>query len=340
MPLTRPSAAFSDKTNVNPSINRQQEATAEDFMEAGALFDEYATAIEGLQQEASANPYYGSYTTLVALQTAHPTALTDGWAIIDAGAGITPQIAAWDDIEEQWELAGGTSQVHVFVNTVADLPGTGVEQKDYITLDDMQVRVWHNGEYKIKSPINNTTSWQTKIVKTLDTDGNTDPVDATQGNILLVNASSNITYFVFDSQFSKVMAKVQSLATTKNFGINIFNVTENTNLRAVITSFELVNSDANLKIGVSGITTSEVAVGHVLQLELPHTLPDYQKLAVSEYNDLYFDTSQNANPLEFTDGNHFYGHPEADKYVVGRVIDAASFDPYDTSKAKLFIDSE
>ena len=150
MALTRPSQAFSDKSNVNPSVNRQQEATAEDFIEASIIINEIIDEVEGLNQSASQNPYYGSYTSLAILQATHSDALTDGWAIIDAGAGITPQIAAWDDVNSLWELTSDT-QIHIYVNTVADLPATGLPNKDYIT-NDMLVRVWHNGEYKIKSP--------------------------------------------------------------------------------------------------------------------------------------------------------------------------------------------
>lgn len=46
MALTRPTEEFKNKVNVNPSINRFQEATAEDFQEAGQLFEEYAAKIE------------------------------------------------------------------------------------------------------------------------------------------------------------------------------------------------------------------------------------------------------------------------------------------------------
>lgn len=135
MALTRPSEALSQKTNVTPSVNRQQEATAEDFNEVGTLLNEYADAIELLTQNGSVNPYYGSYTSLAALQTAHSTALTDGWAIIDAGSGVTPQIAAWDDTTLAWEIAAATDLL-VFVNSASSLPGAGDSQKLYITLDD------------------------------------------------------------------------------------------------------------------------------------------------------------------------------------------------------------
>lgn len=160
MPLTRPSIALSVKSNINPSVNRQTEATAEDFNEAGALLNEYATAIEDLQIDQSPNPFYGRFTSLGILLATFPVGIVNGWAIIDAGLGITPIIVAWDDIEGVWE-ATGASDIHVYVNTASQLPATGQSQKDYITLDDMLVRVWHNDSYKIKSPSVATASIET-----------------------------------------------------------------------------------------------------------------------------------------------------------------------------------
>lgn len=188
--------------------------------------------------------------------------------------------------------------------------------------------------------VQNAMSWKQKTIVDLDIDANVNPADASAGNVVLVYNGANVTHIIFDNGFTKILEKARTSFATTNYALNILNATENTNLRAIVTSFELVNSNANLKVGVSGIATNTVAESHVLQFELPETLPDYLKLPVAEYNDLYFDTSQNANPLVIENGNSFYGFPDADKYVVGRVVDATGFDPYNVLKAKLFIDSE
>lgn len=206
---------------------------------------------------------------------------------------------------------------------------TNSDLQDYVKLTSAQVEA-------VLSPI----GWKTKIIATATTEASTNPANATQGNVLVVTEATEVTHLIFDSQFSKAMEKAQSMATSANFALNIYNVSNSINLRAVITSFEMVNSNANLKIGVSGLTIDEVTAGTVLQIDLPIKLPDYMKLPVTDYDDLFFDTSGNANPLEIADGNNFYGHPKPTKYVVGKVLNTTDFDPYNTDKAKLFIDSE
>ena len=115
------------------------------------------------QLDQSPNPYYGRWDSLLILQQIHPTGELNAFAIIDPGAGVTPQVAAWDDVEGIWELTGASDKF-VFLNSEAQLPPIGQEQIDYITLNDMKVRVWHINEYLIKSPqgqdSNNITSSQ------------------------------------------------------------------------------------------------------------------------------------------------------------------------------------
>jgi hypothetical protein len=65
------------------------------------------------------------------------------------------------------------------------------------------------------------------------------------------------------------MEKVRVLSDTLNFSLNIYNADKETNLRADITSYELVDSNTKLKIGVTGIADSELAEGETLHFDLP-----------------------------------------------------------------------
>lgn len=144
---------YPDKTN-NPSdpdlVNKfhYNEANA-----IKAVTDDHADKIEALELQAvsSNNPFYGRFTSLLALQTAFPTGVLNAWAIIDAGAGITPQIAAWDNDGTQWEIVGATAML-VFVATYADLPTTGEAQKLYITKGPYKLYVYNQGSYHSLTP--------------------------------------------------------------------------------------------------------------------------------------------------------------------------------------------
>ncbi|MFC0605912.1 SGNH/GDSL hydrolase family protein [Winogradskyella pulchriflava] len=227
-------------------------------------------AVEELQDEqiVSPNPFYGRHDSIELLEAAYPTGEENAWAIIDAGVGVTPQIAAWDDIAGEWEITG-YSNYHVFVNTAANLPATGEVQKDYITLDDMLVRVWHNGQYKIKSPITNTTLWYTKTVKTKDIDGNTDPTDADSGKVLAITDNTDITAIIFDVSYTQALAKAAALSSSESFYLNIYNATKNKNVRATITTFTLVDSSTKYKLTVTGVADAEIDEGDTLHLGLP-----------------------------------------------------------------------
>jgi hypothetical protein len=246
--------------------------------------------------------------------------------IADQSNQSSGKIQYVQDARSAVEISAGDP---VYYDYYEYLGTTNGDISDYRSLDDDEI-----------SGLQNSFSWKQKRIVDIDLDANVTPADASAGNVVLVYLDTAITHIIFDSGFSKILEKARASFSTTNYALNLLNATENTNLRAIITSFEWVNSNANLKVGVSGIDLVSVTETDVLQFELPETLPDYLKLPVTDYADLYFNTSQNANPMVIEDGNHFYGHPTAATYVVGRVVDATDFDPYDTEKAKLFIDSE
>lgn len=148
MALTRPSTPLATKSNIKPVGNRLHEATAEDFIEISNLLIEYATAIEALQLATSPNPFYGRYTSLALLQAAYPTGELNAWAVIDAGIGITPQIAIWDNLGLNWEISGYESNT-IEVTNYAALPAPGTIDKWYVTLDTNYLYRWYNSQYNL-----------------------------------------------------------------------------------------------------------------------------------------------------------------------------------------------
>ena len=148
MAITRPSSDLKDKINVVAVGIRKQEATAEDFIELGNILNEIIDEVEAIDLSTTSNPYYGKYTTLANLQAAHTTAELNAWAIIDAGTGITPQIASWDNTNSLWEIAGYTSN-NISVNTFSLLPNPGTENITYLTKDTGYLYQWYNTRYNL-----------------------------------------------------------------------------------------------------------------------------------------------------------------------------------------------
>lgn len=52
--------------------------------------------------------YMGTHASLSALQTAHPTASSGNWAIVDPGAGDPPRVYLWD-VDDGWVAGSDTS---------------------------------------------------------------------------------------------------------------------------------------------------------------------------------------------------------------------------------------
>lgn len=136
MPLSRPSSLLKNKTNIRTVGNRAHESTAEDYNEIGALFDEYADAIESLQGSQNPNPNYGTFSSLLLLQAAYPVGEPNAYAVIDPGIGTPPQIALWDDNDNEWVLQVTLSKETVNVinqgDHVRDIIVTDAALKTYV----------------------------------------------------------------------------------------------------------------------------------------------------------------------------------------------------------------
>ncbi len=100
----RPSNPLKNKSNIHAVGNRYQEATAEDFVELGQILDDHATKLDAVTGAPDQNPNYGVYTSLSLLSATHPTAVAGAYAVIDPGTGSDPQIALWDDTDDEWVL--------------------------------------------------------------------------------------------------------------------------------------------------------------------------------------------------------------------------------------------
>ena len=244
MPLTRPSQELSEKNNVNPSVNRQQEATAEDFNEVGTLFNEYADAIEILQGTTAPTQNVGSYTTLALLTAAYPTGAGTAFAIIDAGAGQTPSIAIWDATDSQWEISGTTTD-KVYVNSFAVLPQPGIANTWYITTDFFKTYLWYNNQYNITNP-DASSDWNRKYVKQITQDA---IVDTSVNAISFIyNTSDKVTDIIFSTDFTPYLAGILEQIATKNVYITLYNITQSKSLVAKITSIAYTdNTDTYYK---------------------------------------------------------------------------------------------
>lgn len=286
-------------------------------------------------QIVSPNPFYDSWTSLLALQTAHPVGEENAWAFIDAGAGITPQIAVWDIVEEVWEIAGASETI-IYYNSFTNFPGTGQANKIYIARDTYYAYVFDNNSYQRLNP--NAADWQSKFLRQKVALASINLGDVTNGSIAAATDTTNITHLIFDEYFTSILQKAFNLKEDYNFLINAYNVSKRSHLKALITSWELVDDNNKLQVGISGIAHADVDESDTIQFFLPQQTEDYIRIAVSGYNDLYFNTVGNSDRSKYQAGNFFKGHPSNTTYVVGRVIDATGFDPYDTTKAALLLD--
>lgn len=139
----RPSNGFKNKQNVNPSLDRNTEASAEDFQEAASLFEWFADWVDNQVQPEK---FYQFHTSLPNLAAAHPNAEEDGWAIIVPDNGNTPFVATFTDGE--WVASQVEPPVQFFDTKIArDQAGDGQEGIFYIIKDAKLISLWYNNKY-------------------------------------------------------------------------------------------------------------------------------------------------------------------------------------------------
>ncbi|MBW2962315.1 hypothetical protein [Mesonia aestuariivivens] len=144
MSALRASEELAEKTNVNPSVNRQKEATAEDFREIAQIFEHHANRLDELQNELYHADFVGYFGSLSLLQATYPNAPENAFAIIVNGSNIPQQIYRWEN--DEWTLIFGTDAL-VSYNTKSQFPLQGVTDKLYFARDSMKLYLWYNSQY-------------------------------------------------------------------------------------------------------------------------------------------------------------------------------------------------
>lgn len=144
MSASRASQELAQKTNVNPSVNRQTEATAEDFGEIGQIFDDHADRLDELQNELYHADFLGYYGSLSLLQATYPTAPDNAFAIIVNSSNIPQQIYRWEN--NAWTLIFGT-EAFVSYNSKTQFPNPGVVDTLYFAKDTRLLYLWLNNNY-------------------------------------------------------------------------------------------------------------------------------------------------------------------------------------------------
>lgn len=265
MPLTRPSDDFGNKSNVNPVQNRPTEATAEDFNEAADLLNEYADAIEALQVETSPNPYYGRFQTLAQLSLAYPTGELNAFAIIDAGAGVTPQVAAWDDVEEIWEISGAVDTV-VQAASLSAFPVTGNSNTLYVALDTFKPYIWYNSSYWSLVPDAQAT-FNVFLVRDV---ASSIPDVSTNGLIYIkTDGSTGLTHILFPVNYSSYLNDLKTLVDGgRSMYLKIYNHTKRGFHLIAVDSLDFADVDdtCHLVDIATGLTTSQIEPEDTVQV--------------------------------------------------------------------------
>lgn len=140
-----PSVEITGKQNVNPSINRITEATAEDFQEIGQILVDHANKIDENSRSTEEAQYYGLFESLAILQAAFPVAEENGWAVIDPGAGNPKTIATFAN--GSWSINTNIAPIQ-FYTTKANRPDPGIEGVFYVVKDEKILYLYYDGGYK------------------------------------------------------------------------------------------------------------------------------------------------------------------------------------------------
>ncbi len=140
----RPSNEIKNKQNVIPSINRINEATAEDFKEIADILIDHAVHIDEISRAAEGSKFYGFFTSLALLEAQFPDAEVDGFAVIDPGTGDPQSIAKFNNAA--WTVTVNTAPIQLYTTKTAR-PAEGQSGIWYIVLDEKIAYLWHNGGY-------------------------------------------------------------------------------------------------------------------------------------------------------------------------------------------------
>jgi len=145
MPLaSRPNLALKSKQDINPSIDRNTEATAQDFADYNAILEDHANLIDDLSKAYAAATFYGIRGSLALFQAEFSDAV-EGYGVIDPGNG-NPQIIA-EVTNGVWTATANVAPIQRF-NTKLDRPQPGIENVIYVVKDEKILSLWYDGGYK------------------------------------------------------------------------------------------------------------------------------------------------------------------------------------------------
>ena len=145
MPLaSRPNSALKSKQDINPSIDRNTEATAQDFADYNAILEDHANLIDDLSKAYAAATFYGIRGSLALFQAEFADAV-EGYGVIDPGNG-NPQIIA-EVTNGVWTATANVAPIQRF-NTKLDRPQPGIEDVIYVVKDEKILSLWYDGSYK------------------------------------------------------------------------------------------------------------------------------------------------------------------------------------------------
>ncbi|TXE18604.1 hypothetical protein ES692_06055 [Psychroserpens burtonensis] len=243
-------------TYANKEANSGDDATSKyydaDANQLKTVANSHADEIEALQAEiiASENPFYGRFTSLTLLEAAFPTGALNAWAVIDAGEGVSPQIAIWDNDAGEWELSITPINPIIYVNNVASLPSTGAANVFYITKDTYNIYVWESAAYH-QTSITQSQPYNSFFVKAVQTSYSNDIASTNQ--ILVEYTGADVTDFYFPSNFTDFLTRFEQLTTSQIQEIEFFNLTNRKLHKAVISAINTytVNSIDYVKVTVA-----------------------------------------------------------------------------------------
>lgn len=150
----------------------------------------------------------------------------------------------------------------------------GIVDGDYAYFEKLSTNTQSYSDYRKLTDdevtiIESSQSYQQKQVKIKDIDGNVDPADCENGKVLVVTDNTDITHIIFDNSYTEILAKAASLTGSQSFNFNICNTTKNSNIRATITTFTLVDGNTKYKLAISDVTDAEIDEGDILHFGLP-----------------------------------------------------------------------
>ncbi|MCT8340498.1 hypothetical protein MG296_10570 [Flavobacteriaceae bacterium TK19130] len=162
MKASKPSNFLLNKINVNPSVDRTKEATAEDFREIALLAQNHADLIDQLFGLKTKAKFLGFFTSQGLLETQYPEPEENDFAIITDPAGnptdtIQYKSGSWVSKDIQDKIK--------YYPQKTDFPETGEGNVFYIATTPKKLHLWYNNQYNEvgKDGVNGASAYQVAV---------------------------------------------------------------------------------------------------------------------------------------------------------------------------------